>query len=143
MINRARVEERLNNDGYAAMLGIRLVEVGDDAVTVAMTVTDQMTNFHGATHGGAIFSLADCALSLYANSYEEDASAIDTHMVFSTATRAGDALTATAAEIHRGRTLGTYRILVKRGDGKVVGHFTGTVFISRLKPMPPSTAGRS
>ncbi|HEX2420118.1 MAG TPA: hotdog fold thioesterase [Acidimicrobiia bacterium] len=130
MIDQARVEERLNTDEYAAMLGIRLVEVSDDAVTVAMTVTDQMTNFHGATHGGAIFSLADCALSLYANSYPEDASAIDTHMVFSAGSRSGDELTATATEVHRGRTLATYRILVRRTDGKIVGHFTGTVYIN-------------
>jgi acyl-CoA thioesterase len=130
VIDQARVEERLNTDEYAAMLGIRLVEVSDDAVTVAMTVTDQMTNFHGATHGGAIFSLADCALSLYANSYPEDASAIDTHMVFSAGSRSGDELTATATEVHRGRTLATYRILVRRTDGKIVGHFTGTVYIN-------------
>jgi acyl-CoA thioesterase len=129
VIDRTRVEARLTNDSYAAGLGIRLVEVTDETLTVGMTVTDQLTNFHGATHGGAVFSLADCALSLFANSYPEDASAIDTHMVFSAASRSGDELTATASEVHRGRRLATYRILVRRTDGKVVGHFTGTVFI--------------
>ncbi|MGH8924337.1 MAG: PaaI family thioesterase [bacterium] len=143
MIDRGRVEERLRNDGYAEMLGIRLVEVGEDSLSVAMTVTDQLTNFHGATHGGAVFSLADCALSLYANSYPEDASAIDTHMVFSAASRNGDQLTATASEIHRGRTLATYRILIRRTDGKVIGHFTGTVYISRASPMPTTGAPHS
>ena len=131
MIDRGRVEERLTNDRYAAALGIRLTDVAKDSLTVAMTVTDQLTNFHGATHGGAVFSLADCALSLYANSYPEDASAIDTHMVFSAGSRSGDELTATATEVHRGRTLATYRILVRRTDGKVIGHFTGTVYINQ------------
>jgi acyl-coenzyme A thioesterase PaaI-like protein len=39
-------------------------------------------------------------------------------------------LTATAEEVRRGRTLATYRVLVRRADGKVIGHFTGTVYIT-------------
>ncbi len=130
MIDRNRVEARLAADGYAGGLGIRLVDVGEDALAVALDLTDEHTNFHGATHGGVIFSVADCAFSLYANAYDQDASAIDTHMVFSAGTKPGDTLTATATEVHRGRTLATYRVLVHRNDGRVVGHFTGTVFIT-------------
>jgi len=131
MIDADRVSARLQADPLANSLGIRLVEVGDDFVKVAMTVTEIHTNFHGATHGGAVFSVADCAFSLYSNSYEADASAIDTHMVFTAGSKPGDELTATATEIHRGRTLATYRVLVERDDGRVVGNFTGTVFISQ------------
>jgi acyl-CoA thioesterase len=130
VIDRPRVEERLAADRYAAMLGIRLIEVGDSQLTVGMVVGDDHANFHGATHGGAVFSLADCAFSLYANAYEQGASAIDTHMVFTAGTKPGEELTATATEVHRGRTLATYRVLVHRRDNRVVGHFTGTVFIS-------------
>jgi acyl-CoA thioesterase len=130
MIDRSRVEQRLAADQFAARMGIQLTEVTSDSLTVAMTVTDELTNFHGATHGGAVFSLADCAFSLFANSYPEDASAIDTHMVFAASSRPGDELTATAEEVRRGRTLATYRVLVRRADGKVIGHFTGTVYIT-------------
>lgn len=131
MIDAGRVSARLEADRYAQSFGISLVEVGEDFVKVGMTITEEQTNFHGATHGGVVFSLADCAFSLYANSYEPDASAIDTHMVFSAGTKPGDQLTATATEVHRGRTLATYRVVVLRSDGRVVGHFTGTVFISQ------------
>ena len=129
MIDRSRVEQRLAADQFALGLGIRLLEVGEDFLSVGLTIAVPHTNFHGATHGGVVFSLADCAFSLFSNSYDRDASAIDTHMVFTAGTRPGDDLTATATEIHRGRTLGTYRVLVRRRDDRLVGNFTGTVFI--------------
>lgn len=131
MIDAGRVADRLAADPYATGLGIRLIEVGPDSVKVAMTLTEAHTNFHGATHGGAVFSVADCAFSLYANSYQSDASAIDTHIAFTAGSKPGDELTATATEVYRGRTLATYRVLVHRQDGRVVGNFTGTVFISQ------------
>ncbi|HEU4750080.1 MAG TPA: hotdog fold thioesterase [Acidimicrobiia bacterium] len=120
----------LTADRYATNLGIRLVEAASDRVTVAMTVTDEMTNFLGGLHGGALFSLADCAFSLASNLAGDRAVAIDTHLVLAAAVEVGEELTAIAEEVSRGRTLGTYRVLVNRADGRVAGHFTGTVYIT-------------
>lgn len=119
----------LTADRYATNLGIRLVAAASDRVTVAMTVTDEMTNFLGGLHGGALFSLADCAFSLASNLAGDRAVAIDTHLVLNAAVEVGEELTAVAEEVSRGRTLGTYRVLVNRADGRVAGHFTGTVYI--------------
>lgn len=130
MIDGRRVSDLLSADQYASSLGIELVEVTEGSIVLAMDTTAAMTNFHGGMHGGALFSLADCAFSLYSNSYGAPAVAIDTHMVFSAAIRPGERLRAVAEEVHRGRTLATYRVLVHRGDGRVAGHFTGTVYIS-------------
>ena len=129
MIDAERVAKLLAADQYATGLGIRLVEVDKDTLTIEMAVVEPMTNFHGALHGGVLFSLADCALSLYSNSYGKSAVAVDTHMVFSAGVRPGEKLTAVAEEVSRGRSLATYRVLVHRADGKVAGHFTGTVFL--------------
>jgi acyl-CoA thioesterase len=129
VIDAERVGELLAADQYASGLGIRLVEVGKQSITIEMPVLESMTNFQGGLHGGVLFSLADCALSLYSNSYGAPAVAIDTHMVFSAAVSPGEKLSAVAEEINRGRSLATYRVLVHRTDGKVAGHFTGTVFI--------------
>ena len=128
MIDAERVGKLLAADRYASGLGIRLVEVGEETITVEMPVVESMTNFQGGLHGGVLFSLADCALSLYSNSYGAPAVAIDTHMVFSAAVSPGEKLSAVAEEINRGRNLATYRVLVHRADGRVAGHFTGTVF---------------
>ncbi len=117
-------------DRYAANLGIRLVDAGSDQVSVAMTVTAEMTNFLGGLHGAALFSLADCAFSIASNLSGDRAVAIDTHLVLSAGVDVGEELTAVAEEVSRGRTLGTYRVLVSRADGRVAGHFTGTVYIT-------------
>ena len=128
VIDAGRVAGLLASDRYASGLGIRLKEVGAQTITVEMTVAESMTNFHGGIHGGVLFSLADCAFSLYSNSYGEQAVAIDTHMVFSAAVAPGENLSAVVEEVNRGRSLATYRVVVRRADGKVAGHFTGTVF---------------
>lgn len=130
VIDPDRVRSLLEADQHALAMGVRLIEVTETTITIGMTVTPEMTNFHGGMHGGALFSLADCALSLASNAPGDRAVAIDTHMVFSAAVGPGEDLTAVVEEVHRGRTLGTYRVIVQRGDGRVAGHFTGTVFIS-------------
>jgi acyl-CoA thioesterase len=129
-MDRERVAELLAADPYARSMGITLVEVGETILTLGMNVTGEMTNFLGAMHGGALFSLADCAFSLFSNSHGPRAVAIDTHMTFSAACLPGESLTAVAEEVSRGRTLATYRVIIRRGDGRVAGHFTGTVLIT-------------
>lgn len=119
----------LERDRYANNLGISLIDVDDHTVTVSMPITDDHENFHGGTHGGAIFSVADCAFSLASNAYTDPAVAIDTHLAITAPTSSGDTLTAVAEEASRGRSLATYRVRVTRSDGRVCGLFTGTVFI--------------
>jgi acyl-coenzyme A thioesterase PaaI-like protein len=58
---------------------------------------------------------------------------IDAHITYQAGVRAGDTLTARAAEVHRSRRLGVYRIDVVRpsaaGGEDPVSSFTGTVYI--------------
>ena len=120
--------EMLANDAYAAHLGIELRS--DDPIEVAMTVGAAHQNFLGVTHGGAMFSLADCAFALASNRAGARAVAIDTHLVLTGGSAEGDVLSAIAEETTRGRTLATYRIVVRRNEERIVGLFTGTVHIS-------------
>ena len=129
--DKERVESLLAADSFARGLGVGIVAVSDDEIVVGLVVTDAHSNFLGVGHGGMVFSLADCGFSLASNSAGDDAVAIDTHLVLTAASRPGDHLEARVRELSRGRTLGTYRAEVTRGDGRVVGLFTGTVFINR------------
>jgi acyl-CoA thioesterase len=129
-----RVRRLFDADAYAAALGVRLINDNPAAVTVEMPVTGSHLNFYEVTHGGAMFSLADCAFSLASNAHGDRAVAIDTHLALTAGTAAGDTLTAVAEEVTRGRTLATYRITVTRGDGRVCGLFTGTVHVSSRIP---------
>jgi acyl-CoA thioesterase len=80
-----------------------------------MPVAADHQNFYDVTHGGAVFSVADCAFSLASNAH-------------------GDTLTAEAEEITRGRSLATYRVTIRRSDDRVCGLFTGTVFVRPGQP---------
>jgi acyl-CoA thioesterase len=124
-----RIRWAIDNDPYAAAQGFLLGEVTDVSVSVTLLVRDHHVNFLGGTHGGVVHSLADCAFSLASNAYPEDAVAIDTHLAITASSGVGDVLTATAHEETRGRSLATYRVNVTRPDGRIVGLFTGTVFI--------------
>jgi acyl-CoA thioesterase len=130
MSRRQRAEALLDADPYATGLGIRLLDVDEQTITLGMTVTPAMTNFLGVLHGGALFSFADCAFSLASNLPGDRAVAIDTHLVLSAGAGVGEELTARVEEVTRGRSLATYRVVVTRADGKVAGNFTGTVFIT-------------
>jgi acyl-CoA thioesterase len=125
-----RVGALFDADRYAAALGIRLVDADSTRVTVDMPITADHLNFYDVTHGGAMFSLADCAFSLASNCHGDRAVAIDTHLALTAGTTEGDVLTAIAEEVTRGRTLATYRITVTRQDGRVCGLFTGMVHVT-------------
>jgi acyl-CoA thioesterase len=123
------VRNAFESDAYAAAQGFTLGDITEETVEVSMSVREDHLNFHGVLHGGALFSLADCAFSLASNAHGDTAMAIDTHLALTAPSRLADTLTATATEITRGRSLATYRVEVTRDDGRTVGLFTGTVFI--------------
>lgn len=124
-----RVEEMLEADAYARLLGIELASVSDKEIVVEMVVGPEHLNFLEVGHGGMVFSLADCAFSLASNAAGDRAVAIDTHLVLTATSRLGDRIRAAVTEASRGRTLGTYRVDVTR-DGRKVAVFTGTVLIT-------------
>jgi acyl-CoA thioesterase len=124
------VQQSLATDPYSRALGVELVSVTDSEIVVALDVGPDHLNSLEVGHGGMVFSLADCALSLAANAAGDRAVAVDAHLVFTAPSREGDRLEARVSEASRGRTLGTYRVLVTRSDGKTVGLFTGTVHIT-------------
>jgi acyl-CoA thioesterase len=125
------VRRSFDNDPYARAQGFELVAVEDDVIIVSLTVRPDQVNFLGGTHGGVLFSLADCAFSLASNAHGEPAVAIDTHLAITAASDIDETLTATAREMTRGRSLATYRVDVERSDGRTVALFTGTVFVKR------------
>lgn len=129
MFNTELIISHLLNDQFAKAQGIVLEEATPTSVSVSLVVRADQTNFHGGTHGGVVFSLADCAFSLASNAYPDAAVAIDAHMAFTAGTGVGDKLVAVASELTRGRTMATYRVEVTRPDGRTIAAFTGTVYI--------------
>ncbi len=126
----ARTAQLSANDAFMRHCNVELVTAGAGHATLRMTVSRSHLNFHGACHGGALFSLADGAFGLASNSHGVFAAGIDAHIAYHLAAREGDVLLARATEIARSRRVATYRIDVEREDGTRIASFTGTVYRS-------------
>ncbi|MBT8081029.1 MAG: hydroxyphenylacetyl-CoA thioesterase PaaI [Gammaproteobacteria bacterium] len=115
----------MQNDRASKALGIR-VEIPDPGMAVAtMTVRDDMLNGFDVLHGGLTFALADTAFAFACNAYDRQAFAASAQIEFLRPASAGDVLTATASEDHRGRRNGYYSIEVRNQAGELVALFRG------------------
>ena len=114
-------------DYFRELLGIEVVEVKESYVKMRMKVTKQHLNFVGFTHGGAIFSLADCAFAEAVNTGEKVAVAVQVSINFLKPTVEGDLLTAEAVRVSEGKTFGLYSITIRKEE-KTVAVFTGLAY---------------
>jgi acyl-CoA thioesterase len=125
-----RIARLAARDPLMRLLGIECVDGGPGRAAVSLVIREDHLNFNGTCHGGVTFALADSAFGLASNSHGVIAAAIDAHITYQVAVRAGDTLTASAIEVSRSRKLGVYRIDVTRQDGVPVSSFTGTVYVT-------------
>ena len=119
-------------DPFQRLTAMEFVASGPGTATMRLTIGRQHLNFNGKCHGGAIFTLADCAFGVAANQYGVIAAGIDTHMTFQIAVAEGDVLTARSTEVSRGSRIAVYRVDVTRQDGAMVSSFTGTVYLTSV-----------
>lgn len=121
---RASAEAMWAGDRASAGLGMQLLDVGPGYATMAMTITEAMTNGHGQAHGGFIFLLADSAFAFACNSRGEKTVAQHCQVSFLKPGRLGDRLVATAHEVYQEGRSGIYDINVSAGD-ETVAEFRG------------------
>jgi acyl-CoA thioesterase len=112
------------SDSASRALGMELVAVGPGTATLAMTVTDTMTNGHDTAHGGYIFTLADSAFAFACNSYGLVTVAAHCSVTFIRPGKRGDRLVAEAREVSRSARSGIYDVRVSVG-GVVIAEFRG------------------
>ncbi|MGI9862620.1 hydroxyphenylacetyl-CoA thioesterase PaaI [Moorella naiadis] len=122
------IKEKFARDTFPRSLGIELLELAPGYARVAMKLQDNMVNFHGIGHGGALFTLADTALGLASNSHGDPAVALTVTINYLVPAHPGTHLIATAEEEHRTRRTGVYRITVATGAGANIALARGTVF---------------
>ncbi len=113
------------DDNASRRLGMRLDAVGPGTATLSMTVTDAMTNGHGDTHGGYIFTLADSAFAFACNGYNQRAVAQHCSITYIIPSALGDRLTATAEEVSRQGRNGIYDVRLTNQRGETVAEFRG------------------
>ena len=113
-----------NEDSASQRLDMALEHIAPGEATLAMDITDQMTNGHGTCHGGLVFALADSAFAFACNSRGVRTVAAGCAVEFLAPAHEGDELVAEARERSlQGRT-GVYDVDVRRG-GELVATFRG------------------
>ncbi|MCK5836646.1 MAG: hotdog fold thioesterase [Desulfobacula sp.] len=113
MVDKTReqaIHDHIQKDAFARYLGatVEIIEPGHSRVS--LTITDDMTNFHGTTHGGIIFSISDMAFAAACNSHGKVAVALNVSICFLKPSYSGDHLVAEATEDHNGRRTALYHI---------------------------------
>ena len=108
-----KINEYIQRDQFARFLGatIEVLKPGHSRVT--LTVTDDMVNFHGTTHGGVIFALGDMAFAAAGNSSGQAAVALNVGINFLRASKPGDRLVAEAIEQSSEGPMALYDITIR------------------------------
>lgn len=132
----AAIAAHIAQDPFARHLGATYEAIEPGYSRVTLTVTETMLNFHGITHGGLVFSLADMAFAAASNAHGQTAVALSMSINFTKATRPGDRLIAEATEVHLGGRTAIYDITVTDGQGNLVAKTQATVYRKRESVLP-------
>jgi len=119
--------EFFRGDHFARENGLELVEVRPGRAVVSMQIRQRHRNSQGTVHGGAIFTLADCAFALASNSHGVPAAAINASISYLTAAREGT-LTAVADEFAKNPKLASYTVVITDDDNTRIAIFQGMVY---------------
>ncbi|MGA1870519.1 MAG: PaaI family thioesterase [bacterium] len=113
------INDYIQKDAFATYLGATVEIIKPGHSRVSLKVSESMTNFHGMTHGGVIFSLGDMAFAAASNSHGQIAVALNVNICYLKPSKKGDHLVAEAKEQHAGGRTALYDITVvdeKTGD---------------------------
>ncbi len=116
------------NEPFRNLLNFQIIDIKPGYAKVSTTVSRDMLNIHGITHGGALFGLVDEAFELASNSHGTVAVALNMNITFFAATRIGEILTAEAKEIFRTKRTATYQIQVTSSNGDPVAQCQALVY---------------
>jgi acyl-CoA thioesterase len=139
-----RIRERIERyDRLIGMFGMEILKVDFGYAEVAMVVRPEHLNAANFCHGGALFSLADVAFALAANSHGGLAVGLEVSANYMRPVMPGERILAVAEERHRGRHTGVYLISMRNADGKEVAFVKATAFRVQETYPPPEPSSSS
>ena len=117
---------RLQQDEFAALLGISVTRLAAGQAESTLTVGRDHLNPHGTAHGALIYSLAGVALAAAANDDEHSGVVSAVHIDYLHPARAGDTLTARAEPCERLAREDLFQVrVVRSSDEQVIARLTG------------------
>ncbi len=121
------------NDRFASMQGISIEQVGDGSAVCSVQLGAEHCNAAGSVQGGLIFTLADFAFAVAANSQSIGTVTLDATIHFLKPGLAGR-LTATATRTAATRTISVYRVDITDEGGSLIAQSTVTGFTKQPRP---------
>ncbi len=114
-------------DRYANLTGVEIVDVRFGYCKTRLKIQDKHLNAANVVQGGAIFTLADLAFAVAANSHGQLALAVNVNISFLMGKSSGS-LYATATEVDNPKRLGAYDVLVTDEEENIIARFNGIVY---------------
>ncbi len=123
------INDYIQRDPFAQLMGAKVEILKPGQSRVSLTITDDMVNFHGNTHGGVIFSLGDMAFAAASNSHGQTAVALNVGINFLKRTKSGDRLIAEAIELSQSGPMVLYDITIRDDQtGEIVAKSQDLVY---------------
>lgn len=126
------IKEFFKGDKLANYLGIELTSASKGKAIAKMMVKEEHLNSIGTVHGGAIFTLADFAFAVAANSHGRVTVAINANISFMKAVTHG-ILTAVSSEVSLNPKIGSYTVNICNDEGELIAIFQGLAYRKRDK----------
>ena len=127
------VKKRFENDRFATENGAVIEEIQDGYARCSMALEARHKNAAGSVMGGAIFTLADFAFAVAANSCAERISVSLQHDITYLAPARGKTVIAEARCVKAGRTACLYTVDVTDDVGTHVAYMTVNGFLTGRK----------
>ena len=117
---RSAMVARVEREGYAKKMGLKLVEVSSGRAVVEMKPRKEVENIFGMVHGAAVFSLMDEAFQISCNSHGRMAVALNVNVTYHAPAPFDRLLRAESIERHRSKKTATYHITVTDEAGTLI-----------------------
>jgi len=114
-------------DRFAALTGVEIIEAGAGYCKAMLVIEDKHLNAANVVQGGAVFTLADLAFGVAANSHGQLALAINVNISYLSG-KSNGTLYATATEVGDPKRLGAYDVMVTDEQDNLVARFNGMVY---------------
>jgi acyl-CoA thioesterase len=118
------------NDQFAGYVGIVIEDVSPGLAKVKFDVQEHHLNGLGCVHGGMLFTLADMAFAVAANSHGQIAVSLNSSISYIKPAK-GHTIFASAKEMSKSGRHAVYNIKVTDDAGAVVAIFQGMAYLKK------------
>ena len=121
-MRREELSEFLNRIPFNAYLGIRLVEIHRNGITIACDLRPELLNNSGTLHGGVTAALADVAVGVALSRLAHEARATTTELKINYLRPvSGGTVNARSHLLKVGKSLAVGRVDLSDGAGRLIG----------------------